>query len=217
MLGGSRTASGAPLLANDPHLRLSAPGPWYLAHLETPERSLIGATMPGLPGVTLGHNGHIAWGFTNTGPDSQDLFVERVDPDDPTRYLTPTGGSRSHAATRSLRSKDGEPVTLRVRATRHGPVLSDLLPAAEAVLDADQVLALSWTGLAEDDVSIQALLDLSVAEDWPAFVAAARSHGAPQQNVLYADTCGPHRLHRTGPGADPRPGRRPLAGTGLDG
>ena len=190
VLGGSRTASGAPLLANDPHLQLSAPGPWYLAHLETPERSLIGATMPGLPGVTLGHNGHIAWGFTNTGPDSQDLFVERVDPDDPTRYLTPTGWQPFASHDEVITVKDSAPVTLRVRATRHGPVLSDLLPAAAAVLDADQVLALSWTGLAEDDVSIQALLDLSGAEDWPAFVAAARSHGAPQQNVLYADTMG---------------------------
>lgn len=190
VLDGSRTASGAPLLANDPHLGLSAPGPWYLAHLASPERELIGATMPGLPGVALGHNGTIAWGFTNTGPDTQDLFVERVDPDDPTRYLTPDGWARFATRDEVILVNGAEPVTLQVRETRHGPVLSDLIPATGAVLDRDQVLALSWTALAADDVSIEALLDLGAARDWPAFVAAARSNGAPQQNVLYADAAG---------------------------
>ncbi len=190
VLSGSRTASGAPLLANDPHLRLSAPGPWYLAQLEAPGRTLIGATMPGLPGVVLGHNDKIAWGFTNTGPDTQDLFVERVDPDDPTQYLTPDGWAGFATRDEMIRVQGGEPVTLRVRETRHGPVLSDLLPAADAALDANQVLALSWTGLAPDDVSIESLLDLSAANDWTGFVAAARSNGAPQQNVLYADIAG---------------------------
>jgi penicillin amidase len=123
VLNGSRTQSGAPLLANDPHLRLSAPGPWYLAHLEAPGRTLIGATMPGLPGVALGHNGKIAWGFTNTGPDTQDLFVERVDPDDPAQYLTPAGWVPFATRDEVIRVQGGEPVTLHVRETRHGPVL----------------------------------------------------------------------------------------------
>jgi penicillin amidase len=190
VLDGSRTASGAPLLANDPHLGLSAPGPWYLAHLKTPGRELIGATMPGLPGVVLGHNGTIAWGFTNTGPDTQDLFVERVDPDDPSQYLTPDGFAPFTIRDEVIEVDGAAPVTLRVRGTRHGPVLSDLLPTAGAVLEGDQVLALSWTALAPDDVSIEALLDLGAARDWPAFVAAARANGAPMQNVLYADTAG---------------------------
>jgi penicillin G amidase len=192
VLDGSRTTSGAPLLANDPHLALSAPGPWYLAHLKAPERELIGATMPGLPGVVLGHNGSIAWGFTNTGPDTQDLFVERVDPDDPTRYLTPDGFAPFATRDEVIEVEGADAVTLRVRETRHGPVLSDLLPATAtgAVLDGDQVLALSWTALADDDVSIEALLDLGAARDWPGFAAAARSNGAPMQNVLYADTAG---------------------------
>jgi len=190
VVDASRTTTGAPLLANDPHLRLGAPGPWYLAHLKSPERELIGASMPGLPGVVLGHNGHIAWGFTNTGPDTQDLFIERVDPDDPGQYLTPDGPAPFAARDEVILVADSEPETLRVRATRHGPVLSDLLPATGAALDGDQVLALSWTGLAEDDVSMAALLNLSDAVDWPGFVAAARQNGSPQQNVLYADTAG---------------------------
>jgi penicillin amidase len=142
VLDGSRTASGAPLLANDPHLRLAAPGPWYLTHIATPERTLIGASMAGLPGIVLGHNGTVAWGFTNTGPDTQDLFVERVDPDDPTRYLTPDGWLPFGTRDEVIQVDGGEPVTLRVRETRHGPVLSDLLPAAGDVLEPDQVLAL---------------------------------------------------------------------------
>jgi penicillin G amidase len=190
VLDGSRTASGAPLLANDPHLGLSAPGPWYLAHLKSPERELIGATMPGLPGVVLGHNGTIAWGFTNTGPDTQDLFVERVDPDDPSRYLTPDGFAPFAIRDEVIEVDGAEAEVLRVRETRHGPVLSDLSPMAAGVIDGDQVLALSWTALAADDVSIEALLDLGAAENWPAFVAATRSNGAPQQNVLYADRAG---------------------------
>jgi penicillin G amidase len=190
VVNASRTTTGAPLLANDPHLRLAAPGPWYLAHLKSPERELIGASMPGLPGVVLGHNGHIAWGFTNTGPDTQDLFIERVDPDDPGQYLTPDGWAPFATRDETIEVADSDPVTLRVRATRHGPVLSDLVPATGAALDRDQVLALSWTGLAEDDVSMAALLDLSGAVDWPGFVAAARRSGSPQQNVLYADTAG---------------------------
>ena len=192
VLDGSRTASGAPLLANDPHLGLSAPGPWYLAHLKAPGRELIGATMPGLPGVVLGHNGTIAWGFTNTGPDTQDLFVERVHPGDRSRYLTPDGSAPFAIRDEVILVDGAEPENLRVRETRHGPVLSDLLPttATGTVLESDQVLALSWTALAEDDVSIEALLDLGAARDWPAFVAAARGNGTPMQNVLYADTAG---------------------------
>jgi penicillin G amidase len=214
VLAGSRTTSGAPLLANDPHLGLSAPGPWYLAHLKAPGRELIGASMPGLPGVVLGHNGSIAWGFTNTGPDTQDLFVERVDPDDPARYLTPDGFAPFAVRDEVIRVAGDAPVRLRVRATRHGPVLSDLVPATADVLEPDQVLALSWTALAADDVSIEALLDLGAARDWPGFVAAAGGNGSPQQNVLYADTAGhigfiaPGRvpIRRGGDGRWPVPG-----------
>jgi penicillin amidase len=90
---GSRTASGSPLLANDPHLALQLPGHWYLAHLEAPGLAVIGATLPGLPFVVLGRNRDLAWGFTNTGSDTQDLFIERTDPADPGRYLTPDGSA----------------------------------------------------------------------------------------------------------------------------
>ncbi|MGH6944759.1 MAG: penicillin acylase family protein [Geminicoccaceae bacterium] len=190
VVAGSRTRSGAPLLANDPHLGLQAPGVWYLAHLRSPELELIGATLPGVPGVVLGHNGAIAWGFTNTGSDTQDLFVERVDPTDPDRYLTPDGSAAFTEREEIIRVKGVAPVTLRVRATRHGPVLSDLLPDAPGTFGSGQVVALAWSALTEEDVGLETLFKLSRAHDWPGFVAAVRGHIAPQQNILYADVKG---------------------------
>ena len=186
----ARSTTGGALLANDPHLHLQAPGVWYLAHLETPELALVGATLPGIPAVVLGHNGSIAWGFTNTGADTQDLFIERVDPEDPARYLTP-GGSAPFAVREEVIEVAGDaPVALSVRATRHGPVLSDLLPDAAARFGADHVVALAWSAPAEDDLAIQALLGIDRARDWTGFVAALRDVGAPMQNILYADASG---------------------------
>ena len=145
MAGGPR--SGLPLLANDPHLRLQMPGQWYFAQLTSPGLAVIGATLPGLPFVVLGHNQDIAWGFTNTGSDTQDLFVERVDPADPSRYLTPDGSALFESRSEAIIVRDAAPVTLDVRATRHGPVLSDLVPAAADVAGNGHVLALAWTQL----------------------------------------------------------------------
>jgi penicillin amidase len=201
------------LLANDPHLGLQAPGVWYLAHLAAPELALIGATMPGVPGIVLGHNGSVAWGFTNTGPDTQDLFVERLDPADPARYLTPDGSAPFVVRDEVIEVKDAAPLALTVRATRHGPVLSDLLPD-DGMFEPGHVVALAWTALAADDRTAQALLELNGARDWASFAAAAEDVAAPMQNILYADTGGhigliaPGRvpIRRQGDGRWPVPG-----------
>ena len=214
VVDGRHSASGAPLLANDPHLGLQAPGIWYLAHLRAPDLELMGATLPGVPAVVLGHNGSIAWGFTNTGSDTQDLFIEQLDPADPGRYLTPDGAVPFAVHEEVIAVKDGPPVTLRVRETRHGPVLSDLIPDAGSLFAAGRVVALAWPALAEDDLSLQALFKLGRAGDWDAFVAALRDVGAPQQNILYADVAGrigfiaPGRVpvRRRGDGRWPVPG-----------
>ncbi len=186
----ARSKTGAPLLANDPHLGLRMPGTWYLAHLKTPELELIGAGLPGVPGIVLGHNGQIAWGMTNTGPDTQDLFIERIDPNDPGRYLTPTGSAPFSVRDEIIRVKEADPVTMTVRTTRHGPVLSDLAVSAGDILQDDQILALAWTALVENDTSAETLFNLPRARDWPSFVGAARGHHTPQQNVFYADKNG---------------------------
>src|SRR5213078_329941 len=89
VVSGARSASGKPVMANDPHLGLTAPNIWYFAHLHAPGMDVIGATLPGVPGVIIGRNDRIAWGFTNTGPDVQDLYLEKLEPGG--RYLTPVG------------------------------------------------------------------------------------------------------------------------------
>jgi penicillin amidase len=190
VVDGEHSRTGAPLLANDPHLGLRAPGAWYLAHLKSPDLELIGAGLPGVPGIVLGHNGSIAWGMTNTGPDSQDLFIERVDPVDSARYLTPEGSAPFEVREEIIRVKDAASVTFNVRKTRHGPVLSDVLTGTDQVLAEDQLLALAWTALIEDDTSIESLFDLTKATDWQGFLDAVEGHDVPQQNVFYADRTG---------------------------
>ena len=185
---GTRTASGLPLLANDPHLALQLPGHWYLAHLEAPDLAVIGATLPGLPFIVLGRNRDLAWGFTNTGSDTQDLFIERVDPNDPTRYLTPDGSApfTSHAETILVRG--AAPVHLEVRETRHGPVISDLVPGASAVAGSGEVLALAWTQLQDDlpDTTLASGFALGRASDAQGFLAAAELYRGAQQNMAFA-------------------------------
>ena len=215
---GTRTASGKPLLANDPHLGLTAPSVWYLAHLSWPGVDVVGATLPGMPGVVLGHNGRVAWGFTNTGPDVQDLFVESVDPLDESRYLAPDGWRAFEVRRERIRVKDGEDVVLEVRESRHGPVLGDMEREPGDRDRSDQVLALAWTALREDDLTLQAALGLPHARDWERFVANVRDFHSPQQNITYADVDGNigflapglipiRRGHR-----DERPGTMPRLG-----
>ena len=187
VVDGRHTTSGHPLLANDPHLGFSIPAIWYLAHLEAPGLSVAGATLPGIPLVIVGTNGRIAWGVTNTGPDTQDLFVERLDPNDPRRYLTP-GGSESFAVRpETISVRFGEDEEIPMLETRHGPVLSGLSSRVKGLADDGEVVALSWTMLQDDDRSIEAGLDLHTARDWGQFVASGRTYFGPMQNIVYAD------------------------------
>ena len=192
VVSGASTVSGKPLLANDPHLGLGAPGLWYLAHLSAPGLDVIGASLPGLPGIVLGHNDRIAWGFTNTASDVQDLYVEEVDQQDPQRYRTPDGWANFVSRVEIIRVKGQPDVQLTVRSTRHGPVITGAVPiAARSGLDARRnVIAFAWTALRPDDRSIQGALRFNVARDWPQFLAAAADFNAPQQNVVYADVDG---------------------------
>jgi penicillin amidase len=190
VIDGKHSASGKPLLANDPHLGLSAPSIWYLARIETPQQTLAGVTAPGGPFVILGHNRRIAWGFTNTESDVSDLFIERVDPADKTRYLTP-GGSEPFAVRReAILVAGGKPQSLEVRETRHGPVISDLGAAYRGETAPDRVLALQATFLSGEDRTPQALWAMNHAQNWDAFRASLADFVAPQQNVVYADVDG---------------------------
>jgi penicillin amidase len=190
VVAGGRSETGKPLLANDTHLGLSAPGTFYLAHLNAPGLNVVGATLPGLPLVVLGRNDRVAWGFTNTSPDTQDLFIERVDPGDESRYLAP-GGSRPFTTRREIIRVDGaDDVILTVRESRHGPIISDVSSSAADVTQTGEALAFAWTALRDDDLTPQAGLKLTRARDWTGFVAALRDYHGPQQNIVYADVDG---------------------------
>ena len=185
VVSGERSASGKPLLANDPHLGLTAPPVWYFAHLSAPGMNVIGATLPGSPGVVLGRNDRIAWGFTNTGPDVQDLYIEKLDAAG--GYLAPDGPRQFQVIEETIKVKGAEPEKLHVRISRHGPVISDVLRAAKDEAPRGHVIAFAWTALAEDDRTMQSSLQMARAREWDGFLAAARDFQSPQQNMVYAD------------------------------
>jgi penicillin G amidase len=190
---GSHTATGKPLLANDPHLKLSAPALWYFARLEAPGLKVAGATMPALPIVVLGQNEHIAWGFTNTGPDVQDLYLERIKTDDPEQYQTPDGWAKFETFAEIIKVKGGADVQLTARATRHGPVISDA-GVADGVIGPTAkptyALAMRWTALDDDPGTLEAGLLFNRAKSVAEFVAASAKYGAPMQNMVVADRDG---------------------------
>jgi penicillin amidase len=176
---GRHTATGAPLLAGDPHLAFGMPSIWYLARIDTPGHVLAGATAPGIPFLVLGHNGHIAWSFTTTGADVQDLFVETPDGDD--QYMTPDGPRTFIHRSETIHIRGAPDVTLDVRQTRHGPVISDLVAPGGAIL------AVSMANLMPGDRAAAGLLALNQAEDVAAAGRAAAEITSPVQNLLVAD------------------------------
>ena len=190
VLAGTRSASGKPLLANDPHLGLTTPAVWYFAHLDAPDGRVIGATLPGVPMIVLGRNERIAWGFTNTGPDSQDLFIERLDGEDSTLYVGPAGRLRFDTRDETIRVKGKPDIALRVRVSRHGPIISDVSEDVAKAMPKGYAMAFAWTVLRSDDLSAQALARLGQAGSWGAFVGALRDFHSPQQNIVFADIDG---------------------------
>lgn len=190
VVAGDHTPTGKPILVNDPHLGLASPILWYLARIETPGLSLTGATAPGVPYHVLGHNGSIAWGITTTGTDAQDLYIERVDPADPSRYLTPKGPVPFETREEVIRIKGGGEERLTVRTTRHGPVISDIEDNAAGVAPDGHVLALAFTALDDEDTTAETLYLLDRAKDWNGFRRALSHFKVPQQNFVFADTAG---------------------------
>ncbi len=187
VISGQHTASGKPILANDPHLGLEAPILWYLARIVTPEMAVKGVTVPGSPIVLLGQNDNVAWGFTTTNSDTQDLFIETVDPKDANRYLTPEGSAAFETREEIIHVKDKPDVTLTVRATRHGPVLSDIDAESKTLAGAGKVVALAFTGLSAADTTSEALARLNQARGQSDILEALKLYQTPAQNIVYAD------------------------------
>jgi penicillin amidase len=215
VIAGSRTRSGRPILANDPHLGLRTPSVWYLAALDAAGEIVTGATLPGVPGVIIGHNDRIAWGLTSLEPDVQDLFVEEVDPKDPSRYRHRGEWKPFATRTETIRVRGGRDIALAVRSSVHGPIVTDVLGGAERLGSA---VALRWTGLDEEDRTAEAIFRINVARNWREFLEGARLFRAPAQNFVYADVEG--HIGYTASGAIPiRPrsdGLLPVSGAGED-
>ncbi len=191
VIAGERTASGKPLLANDPHLGLGTPAIWFYAHLKSPDQNVIGATLPGMPLVVLGHNNHVAWGFTNTGPDVQDLYLEKINPANPSQYQTPEGWQAFETRQETIRIKGKPDWVHTVRSTRHGPVLSDAQAAHADIIDTSKfVLALRWAALEEDNHTLVAGLRGSQAQSVNDFILAFQDYHSPMQNMVLADDQG---------------------------
>lgn len=172
VIGGARTRSGKPILADDPHLALTSPMLWYLADVQGATLHAIGATIPSLPGVVIGRNDRVAWGVTNVNPDVQDLYLE---PD--TAPLT--------SRTEVIRVKGQPDVTLTVRESAHGPIVSDA-----GASDLGPRVALQWTALQPGDTTMDAFLGLNYARNWTDFTRALSKYVAPSQNFVYADVDG---------------------------
>lgn len=185
---GSRTATGAPLLATDPHLSLSVPGIWYLAHLELTTGGVIGATIPGLPAIVIGRSDKVGWGLTHAYLDDQDIYIEKLDPDNPNLYRTPDGWDTMKVQEEEIHVRGrAEPVILSRQVTRHGPVLpEDLYPLQEAI-PPGHVATLRWAATEPGDRTFHAAIRLMRAKSLDTAIHALRDYGAPTQNVTLAD------------------------------
>lgn len=204
---GSRTDTGAPILANDPHLGVSVPAIWYLAEVDAPDLHVIGPTLVGLPGFPIGHNDHIAWGLTNVGADVMDLYREQPDPHDPSRVRRPEGWETLTEVTETIVVKGrSKPLELTVRISSNGPLVTEFY---RGDFDPAEEVALRWTALDPHDRTVEAFFGVMTASNFDEFRAALVPFVAPSQNFVYAD--------RDGHIGWQVPGRIPLRDPGFDG
>ena len=195
VVSGKRTTSGKPLLANDPHLAPSAPPIWHMVHLAAPGVRVAGVTGAGLPGVVIGHNDHIAWGYTNVGPDVQDVYLEKFETGNPKRYLTTAGWQDAIIRHEEIKVRKGiatsesDIVPLDVTVTRHGPIILER---------ENKRYALRWTALDPKLNSPDVTFHLNRARNWKEFTKALELFTAPAQNIVYADVDGHIGYHVAG-------------------
>jgi penicillin amidase len=188
VISGAHTESGKPLLSNDMHLPHHIPNTWYEAHLTCGDFDVAGVTLPGAPWVIVGHNRRIAWGFTNVGPDVEDVFVENFNAQG--EYQTPQGWQKPEVRHEVIHVKRGRDVEMDVVVTRHGPVIS------KEIKGETRQLALKWaiydTGLSLPFYAV------NTAQNWDQFRAAFAQYNGPGQNVVYADADGNIGYQATG-------------------
>ena len=209
-ISGEHTDSGLPLLANDPHLSVQLPAIWYENGLHCYpknrdcELDVVGFSFAGSPYIVIGHNSYIAWGFTNMGPDVQDLFVEKINPSNPNQYEVDGEWKDMDRVTEIIEVAGSEPIIIEVRSTHHGPIVSDrsypinLNPEEDQFSFADEArielpdnfsVSLSWPALIPGSTFV-GIRDFNYAKNWDEFREASRLFDVPAQNLLYADIDG---------------------------
>ena len=205
---GTRTATGKPILANDPHGVLGTPSSWHQLHVETPELEIAGLAFLGTPFVAFGHNRRVAWGIVNSQVSTQSLYVERLNPNNPTQFEDPGGWQDAVRFREVIRVRGARPMVEDVLVTRRGPVISNAIPGRQPPI------SLRWVGLDSEVDSLSWVMRLNRARDWKSFRFAVGSCAAPAMVVTYADIDGNIGfrlmgfipLRRNGQGRLPLPG-----------
>ena len=203
VIGSELSATGNALLANDPHLGIRMPSIWYQVALHCVPKTdecpfdVTGFSFAGMPGIIIGHNDTVAWGFTNLGPDVMDLYVERINPDNPFQYEVDGRWVDMEVRTETIEVAGGDPVESTVRVTRHGPIISDDYGLLEDFTDEsgiplpqDYAIALRWTALDTGPAIVDAALRMNLAQDFESLRDALRLFEVPAQNIVYADVEG---------------------------
>jgi len=188
-VNGSRTVSGQPILAGDPHMGLSMPGNWYELHATTPEFSITGATIPGAPFVLLGQNEHIAWSITNMMADDTDFYLIQNNPQNPEQYVADSSNGQAVYEEYTwqqeiIKVKDSDDVLFRIPHTKHGPIINNVHPDGENI--GVRPVAMRWVGH-EISHELRSMYELNRAESLEEFIRGLQHFGAPVMNFIYAD------------------------------
>lgn len=195
VVSGSKTQSGKPLLADDPHLSLSTPSIWYQMSLKSPSVHVSGVIFAGIPGIILGNNENIAWGVTNYGPDVQDLYIEKQNPNNPNQFEYDREYYDAEVVKYELKVKGQETIPYEVVYTKNGPIISDILKVEQKnstekeVLTGKTLFSMRWTAM-EATKELEAILVLNKANDWESFEKGLEEFKAPAQNFVFADNKG---------------------------
>jgi len=186
VISGTRTKSGKPLLANDPHLGFTQPPRWYEMHLKGGRFNVSGLCLAGIPMPIIGQNEHIAWGFTNSMVDDMDFFIETINPKNNNQYLYDGKWLDMKIINESIKLKNGRDTTIIIRLTHHGPIITDV---HNLLKGENNSMSMAWTGnwLTKE---IDGLFDLATSKNWSDFSRAVQKFGVPGQNIVYADVQG---------------------------
>ncbi|MDZ8188816.1 MAG: penicillin acylase family protein [Nostoc sp. ChiSLP02] len=202
VISGDRTATGKPILANDPHLGVQIPSIWYEVGLHCTPKSaecpdnVAGFSFPGMLGIIIGHSDRIAWGVTNVQSDVMDLYIEKINPKNPNQYEVNGKWVDMQLVQETIQVARSQPIVQTVRYSRHGPILSDVSPNLQQFqpsqpleLPPNYAVALRWTALEPSKLGY-AIPEINRAQNWQEFRTAARNYDVPSQNLVYADVDG---------------------------